>query len=155
MGETKFQKKLFTVLMCMGMVLGMTTYNIILHNGFSSGFFKQLLQEIGLVFIVAFILDNFIVGPFAKKQVFARVKPETKQLVVILSIASTMVVSMVLLMSVFGAVLMEGFSLNAVKIYPKTVMMNFIFALPLNLIIVSPIVRTAFGLIFPKTTGSN
>nr|WP_319272817.1 DUF2798 domain-containing protein [uncultured Draconibacterium sp.] len=149
MGETKLQQNLFTVMMCLGMVFGMTLYNIILHNGFSGEVFGILFKEIWLVFIVAFILDLFVVGPIAKKQVFKLLKPGTNKIKIILCIASTMVVSMVLLMSIFGSVLMEGFTLNALKIYPQTVLLNFIFALPLNLLIVSPVVRTVFSKIFP------
>ena len=152
MGETKLQKKVFTVLMCFGMVFGMTTYNIILHNGFTREVLNLLFKEIGFVFIIAFILDIFIVGPFAKKQVFSRLKPDTKKVVVILSISITMVVCMVLIMSVFGSVLAEGFSFKAVRIYPKTVLMNFIVALPLNLLIISPLVRVLFVKIFPHQT---
>ncbi|MDX8340891.1 DUF2798 domain-containing protein [Draconibacterium sp. IB214405] len=152
MGETKLQKNLFTVMMCFGMVFGMTLYNIILHNGFSAGVFTLLVKEIWLVFIVAFILDYFVVGPIAKKQVFSILKPETKKVIVILSLSTTMVVSMVLLMSIFGSVLTQGFTLNALKVYPKTVMLNFAAALPLNLLIVSPVVRMVFVKIFPPQT---
>ncbi len=149
MGETRLQKNLFTVMMCFGMVFGMTLYNIILHNGFSAGVFTMLIKEIWLVFLIAFILDFFVVGPIAKKQVFRILKPDTKKIKVILCIAATMVVSMVLLMSVFGAVFTEGFTLNALKVYPKTVLLNFAAALPLNLLIVSPVVRTVFIKMFP------
>lgn len=150
MGETKFQRNAFTVMMCFGMVLGMTLYNIILHNGFSSNIFLLLIKEIWLVFLVAFVLDYFLVGPFAKKQVFSVLKPDTKKIVMILSISTTMVVSMVLLMSVFGSVLTEGFTMAAVQVYPKTVFLNFVAALPLNLLIVSPLVRLLFLKIFPE-----
>ncbi len=34
MGETKFQKFIFTLMMCFGMVLGMTIYNMLLNEGF-------------------------------------------------------------------------------------------------------------------------
>nr|WP_319401357.1 DUF2798 domain-containing protein [uncultured Carboxylicivirga sp.] len=149
MGETRKQKQVFTLMMCFGMVLGMTTYNIILHTGLNINVFSLLIKELGFVFIIAFLLDNFIVGPFAKKQVFSRVGPETKTIVVILSIATTMVVSMVLIMSVFGSIVSEGFTLNALKVYPKTVLLNLIAALPLNLLVVSPIVRGLFVKIFP------
>ncbi len=152
MGETKLQKNIFTVMMCFVMVLGMTTYNIILHNGVSGDLFMQVLKEIWLVFAVAFVLDYFLVGPLAKKQVFKVLKPDTKKIIVILSISVTMVVSMVLLMSVFGAVFSQGFSLNAVKAYPKTVLLNFVAALPLNLLIVSPLVRVLFLKIFQAKT---
>nr|WP_319510469.1 DUF2798 domain-containing protein [uncultured Draconibacterium sp.] len=149
MGETKLQKNIFTVMMCFGMVFGMTLYNIILHNGFSAEVFPLLLKEIWFVFLIAFLLDFFVVGPIAKKQVFRILKPDTNKIKIILCLASSMVVSMVLLMSVFGAVFMEGFTLNALKIYPETVLLNFVAALPLNLLIVSPVVRTLFVKIFP------
>ena len=150
MGKTRMQRKIFTIMMCFGMVFGMTAYNIILHDGFSHKVFNLIFKEIGFVFIIAFILDNFLVGPFAKKQVFSRVTPETKKMTIILSISLTMVGCMVLLMSVFGSILMEGFTLNAIRIYPRTVIMNFIAALPLNVFIVSPLVRTLFIRIFPQ-----
>lgn len=152
MGETKLQKNIFTVMMCFGMVFGMTLYNIILHNGFSAEVLPLLLKEIWFVFLIAFLLDFFVVGPIAKKQVFRILKPDTNKIKIILCLASTMVVSMVLLMSVFGSVLMEGFTLNALKVYPKTVMLNFVAALPLNLLIVSPVVRTLFVKMFPPQT---
>lgn len=155
MGETKLQKNIFTLLMCFGMVFGMTLYNIILHNGFSAGVFTLMFKEIWLVFIIAFLLDFFVVGPIAKKQVFRIVKPDTNKIKIILCLASTMVVSMVLLMSVFGSVLMEGFTLNALKIYPETVLLNFVAALPLNLLIVSPVVRTLFVKIFPPEVANS
>lgn len=151
MGETNFQRKIFTVMMCFGMVLGMTAYNIILHQGFSLQVFPLLVKQLWLVFIVAFILDFFVVGPFVKKQVFSRVTPKTKKVKIFLSIAISMVTSMVLLMSIFGSVFMEGFTIAALKIYPKNVFMNFIAALPLNLLIVAPLVRSIFPKIFPTS----
>lgn len=147
MGETKIQKNIFTVLMCLGMVACMTTYNAILQNGFTN-IINHILEEVWIVFIIAFILDFFLVGPFVKKNVFSRVKPETKKLTIILSISLSMVTSMVLLMSIFGAIMSEGFTTNAIIIYPKVVLLNFIAALPINLIIVSPIARSIFSAIF-------
>lgn len=150
MGETKLQKKIFTLMMCLGMVLGMTTYNIILHVGFSIEVFKFLIKEVWVVFTIALILDLFLVGPLAKKLVFSILKPDVKKIKLILSISFTMVVSMVLLMSIFGSILMKGFTIDAIKIYPQTVSLNFIAALPLNMIIVSPLVRLLFVKMFPQ-----
>lgn len=150
MGNTTLQKRIFTAMMCFGMVLGMTIYNIILHDGLTVHLFGQLAKELWLVFIVAFILDMFFVGPLAKKFIFSKVTPETKRIFIILGISCTMVCSMVLLMSVFGSIFSKGFTMDAVKIYPKTVGLNFIVALPLNLIIVSPVMRAIFIKIFPE-----
>lgn len=151
MGQTKFQKFIFTLMMCFFMVLGMTTYNIILNEGFHSNLLNNLLKDFWLGFIVALLLDIFIVGKLAKPLAFKIVKPtkETKQIKIILAISSCMVVGMVLFMSIFGAIVSSGFTIDALKLYPLCVLRNFIMALPLNLLIVSPIVRFSFNKIFP------
>lgn len=150
MGETKLQQRTFTLMMCIGMVFGMTTYNIILHTGFSSEVFKMLIKEVWVVFIVALVLDLFVVAPMVKKSVFSILKPDAKKIVVILSISISMVVSMVLLMSVFGTIFVHGFTMTALRAYPQSMLMNFIAALPLNLIVVSPLARLLFTKIFPS-----
>ncbi len=150
MGTTTLQKKVFTLMMCFGMVFGMTLYNIVLHEGWTSQLFYQLAQEMWLVFSIALLLDLFLVGPLAKKFVLHVLPPETKKIVVIISIASTMVISMVLLMSIFGVTYTHGFTSKAFREYPKTVGLNFIAAYPLNLLIISPLVRYLFSLMFPQ-----
>lgn len=151
MGQTKFQKFIFTLMMCFFMVLGMTTYNIILNEGFHSNLLNNLLKDFWLGFIVALLLDIFIVEKLAKPLAFKIVKPtkETKQIKIILAISSCMVVGMVLFMSMFGAIVSSGFTIDALKLYPLCVLRNFIMALPLNLLIVSPIVRFIFNKMFP------
>lgn len=138
-------------MMCFFMVLGMTTYNIILNEGFHSNLLNNLLKDFWLGFIVALLLDIFIVGKLAKPLAFKIVKPtkETKQIKIILAISSCMVVGMVLFMSIFGAIVSSGFTIDALKLYPLCVLRNFIMALPLNLLIVSPIVRFIFNKMFP------
>ena len=149
MGNTNFQRRLFTAIMCFFMVLGMTIYNIILHSGFGSHLFVSLVKEMWMVYIIAFILDMFLVGPLAKKFVFTVLKPKNK-IQTILSISSSMVVCMVTLMSVFGSIMNKGFTADALSIYPTTWIRNFIVALPYNILIVSPLVRAIFTAIFPE-----
>ena len=151
MGQTKLQKFIFTLMMCFCMVLGMTIYNMILNEGFHSNLLNNLLKEFWLGFIVALLLDIFIVGKLAKPIAFKIVKPnkETKQIKIILAISSCMVIGMVLFMSMFGAIIAAGFNINALKLYPLCIVRNFVVALPLNLLIVSPIVRFLFTKIFP------
>ena len=151
MGQTKFQKFIFTLMMCFFMVLGMTTYNIILNEGFHSNLLNNLLKDFWLGFIVALLLDIFIVEKLAKPLAFKIVKPtkETKQIKIILAISSCMVVGIVLFMSIFGAIVSSGFTIDALKLYPLCILRNFIMALPLNLLIVSQIVRFIFNKMFP------
>lgn len=150
MGKTKFEKSIFTLMMCFGMVLGMTIYNMLLNEGFHSGFFNNLLHEFWLGFIIALLLDIFIVGKLAKPIAFKIVKPTpvTKQIKVILTISLCMVIGMVLCMSMYGAILAVGFNINTLKLYPLCVVRNFIMAIPLNLLIVSPLVRFSFSKLF-------
>lgn len=151
MGQTKLQKFIFTLMMCFCMVLGMTIYNMILNEGFHSNLLNNLLKDFGLGFIVALLLDIFIVGKLAKPIAFKILKPnkETKQVKIILAISSCMVIGMVLFMSMFGAIIAAGFNIDALKLYPLCILRNFVVALPLNLLIVSPIVRFSFTKIFP------
>ncbi len=140
-------------MMCFCMVLGMTLYNMILNEGFHSNLFINLLKEFWLGFAVALLLDIFIVGKLAKPLALKIVKPnrETKQIKIILAISSCMVVGMVLFMSMFGAIIAAGFSIDALKLYPLClcIIRNFVMALPLNLLIVSPLVRLSFNKMFP------
>lgn len=151
MGQTKLQKFIFTLMMCFCMVLGMTIYNMILNEGFHSNLLNNLLKDFWLGFIVALLLDIFIVGKLAKPIAFKIVKPnkETKQIKIIFAISSCMVIGMVLFMSMFGAIIAAGFNIDALKLYPLCILRNFVVALPLNLLIVSPIVRFSFTKIFP------
>lgn len=67
MPTNKKEGMLFTTLMCFLMVFGMSTYNLLLHGEFSLyALSKGLLPG----FIVAFILDVFIVGVLARKSLF-------------------------------------------------------------------------------------
>lgn len=151
MGQTKLQKFIFTLMMCFCMVLGLTIYNMILNEGFHSNLLNNLLKDFWLGFIVALLLDIFIVGKLAKPIAFKILKPnkETKQVKIILAISSCMVIGMVLFMSMFGAIIAAGFNIDALKLYPLCILRNFVVALPLNLLIVSPIVRFSFTKIFP------
>ncbi len=150
MGQTKLQKFIFTLMMCFGMVLGMTIYNMLLNEGFHSQFFNNLLKDFWLGFIVALLLDVFIVGKIAKPIALKIVKPnnETKPIKIILTISLCMVISMVLFMSMYGAITAVGFNSGALKIYPLCIIRNFIMALPLNMLIVSPVVRLSFNKVF-------
>jgi hypothetical protein len=156
MGQTKFQKFIFTLMMCFSMVLGMTIYNMLLNEGWSDQFFFHLFKEFWLGFFIALILDIFVVAKVAKPIAFKIVRPakNTKPLKLIIAISSCMIIGMVLCMSLYGAVMAMGFTSNALKLYPLVILRNFVVALPLNLLIVSPVVRTLFINVFPQTQTS-
>ena len=151
MGKNKTEKFIFTLMMCACMVLGMTIYNMILVKGFTTEIFSDLLYEYWPGFIVALILDIFIVGKIAKFFASKLVKENDPMIKRILLISSFMVCGMVLCMSFYGAFINIGFSPILPYAYINAIWKNFIVALPLNLLIVSPLVRTLFIKIFPQT----
>ncbi|WEV45588.1 DUF2798 domain-containing protein [Streptococcaceae bacterium ESL0687] len=139
MPENKKQGIFFTVIMCLLMVTGMSVYNLLLHGDLSTGNFLK-----GLVpgFIVAFFLDVVVVGPIAKKIAFSLpFVDKNKKIQLILSISTCMVLGMVSFMSIFGIVIEAGFSSLNFSSYLKAWGMNFIMALPLQLLVVGPISR--------------
>lgn len=56
---------------------------------------------------------------------------------------------MVLWISFFDAVTNVGFGPNLLPAYGMGIIKNFVFAIPLNLLIVSPLIRTLFFKMFP------
>lgn len=140
MPTNKKEGIIFTTLMCFLMVFGMSFYNLMLHDALS---INKLL--VGLVpgFIVAFILDVFIVGIVAKKIAFnLSFINKNSKLQLILTISCLMVIGMVTFMSIFGLVFENGFGSISIASYSHTWIMNFIIALPYQLVIVGPISRT-------------
>ncbi|MDM1014816.1 hypothetical protein QTJ09_07785 [Clostridium perfringens] len=89
-------------------------------------------------------------GKIAKTIAFKIVKPtkDTKQIKIILAISICMVTVMVFFMSMYGTIVAIGFNSTSLKIYPLCIARNFIIAVPLNLIIISPLVRISFNKIF-------
>jgi hypothetical protein len=150
MPTNKKEGIIFGSMMCFLMVLGMVTYNLLLHHAFTpAAFFKGLV----LGFIVAYILDNFVVGVIAKK-IVVRLPFVNKQskIQMIIAMSCCMIAMMVTCMSVFG-VIEGGFATsgNFLPVYFHTWRFNVIVALPLQLLVVGPISRTVLGAIQAKS----
>ncbi|GAP00315.1 DUF2798 domain-containing protein [Fructobacillus ficulneus] len=133
------EELLFMIMMAGLMVLGMTTYNVFLHQGLDN-LAKDTLLGYPLGLLVAMICDGILVGPIAKAIAFKAIVPKFAKpsgAKIGITISVLMVLGMVTCMSVFG-ILVSGNSLSA---YPKTWGFNIIVALPLQLAIVGPIAR--------------
>ncbi|HLQ40346.1 MAG TPA: DUF2798 domain-containing protein [Tetragenococcus sp.] len=138
MPANKKESLFFTGIMCSSMVLGMSAYNLLLHGGFSVA---ELIKGFIPGIIIAFILDEFVVGVLAKKIAFKLPINTDKLLQVILAISSCMILGMVTCMSLFGIVMEMGFRQINLANYLYAWRMNFIVALPLQLLIVGPVCR--------------
>ena len=149
MPTTKRESLIFTLIMCFFMVLTMSIYNIWLQTwewGWSTLWKALLGLPIG--YVVAFILDWFLVAKIAKGVAFKYIlKPEDHQLKVIFVVSLCMVVPMVILMSGYGSIQTSIQTWNWSQFFDfwmKSIPMNFILALPYQILISGPIVRTLF-----------
>lgn len=142
MPSNKKEGIIFGHFMCFGMVLIMSVYNTALH-GLSSFTVGGAVIQFAVTFIVAFIAES-IVEPKARKLALSLPYDKSKESNFIIAIAFCMVPVMVLIMSVYGLILtslMMGIEGSIFIAYLKTVGLNFIVALPLQLLIVGPISR--------------
>ena len=138
MPRNKKEGIIFGITMCFLMVCGMSAYNLTLVGKLSFAKFA-----VGLIpgFIVAFFFDTVIVGPVAKKLAFKLPIDRNNKLQTILAISLLMITGMVTFMSVFGLLMRPELPENIIQAYFTAWGMNFIAALPLQLLLVGPISR--------------
>lgn len=135
MPRNKKESMIFTLCMCCLMVLGMSCYNSLLHGSLT---LPGLLMGFVPGFIVALLLDIFVVGGIAKKVAFSLPLDRERSWQLPLAISVCMVLGMVTCMSLFGLLMEAGLGNFGLMDYFHGWMMNFIMALPLQLILVRP-----------------
>ncbi len=140
------------------MVLFMTLYNFYLNDTFGQISFLGGITDFLIGFIVAIILDLYLVGPIAKKIAFKLTANTSNVLFKILTISTCMVIGMAFFMSIYGLITSyfhNGlYSNSIIKEFLSVFCRNFIVALPLQIIIMGPIVRFLFNK-FIKTSQNN
>ncbi|MEF2967025.1 DUF2798 domain-containing protein [Paenibacillus sp. M1] len=149
MGRNKKEAFVFTLLMCFFMVTGMNFYNVALFTGFSKSLIPEFAVGFLPAFIVALVLDVFIVGKFAKGLAGKIAKEHDPMIKKVLLISCFMVMGMVICMSLYGTIAHYGFTNHFVTDYLTTVCLNLICALPLQLVVVGPLTRFLFSKIYP------
>lgn len=155
MPQNKRESLIYTVIMCFLMVLWMSMYNVALHTGqFSLETLKEGWLGFPLAYICAICLDWFLVSKLAKRFAFRfLLKPHSSTFKKTLAISSCMVVPMVIFMSLYGCLevcIASGqWSLFPI-IWLTNIPKNFIMALPFQLIIAGPAIRTLFRKAFPE-----
>ncbi|WP_249659678.1 DUF2798 domain-containing protein [Lysinibacillus fusiformis] len=158
MPTTRKESLYFGLIMCFGMVLFMTLYNFYLNDIFGQISFLGGITDFLIGFIVAIILDLYIVGPIAKKTAFKLTANTSNVLFKILTISTCMVIGMAFFMSIYGLITSyfhNGlYSNSIIKEFLSVFCRNFIVALPLQIIIMGPIVRFLFNK-FIKTSQNN
>ncbi|MGG5791280.1 DUF2798 domain-containing protein [Bacillus nitratireducens] len=159
MPTTRKENLQFGMMMCLGMVIVMTFYNLLMNGAGGPIHFKEIALELIIGFIIALLIEICIVGPCAKKIVFALPFDKSKKINIIVAMATVMVIGMVFFMSFYGMAMMylhgglHGDSF--VSIYFSIFLRNFIVAYPLQLMIMGPLVRFLFGKFVLKNKGVN
>ncbi|PIE92303.1 DUF2798 domain-containing protein [Bacillus fungorum] len=149
MPTTRKETLQFGMMMCLGMVIVMTFYNLLLNEAGGPIHIKEIALELLIGFIIALLIEICIVGPCAKKIVFMLPFDKSKKINIIVAMATTMVIGMVFFMSFFGMAMMyihNGLHGDSfVSMYFSIFIKNFMMAYPLQLIIMGPLVRFLFG----------
>ncbi|WP_339306591.1 hypothetical protein NST33_02340 [Paenibacillus sp. FSL L8-0435] len=146
---SKKEQIIFGLMMCTGMVVVMMTFNL-WHSGLLGKMSPlEILLQFILCFVIAFLVESFIVGPVARKIAFSLPFDKSNKILGVLAMSFFMVIGMVLIMSLYGMVsayLADQLSGSSVfRTYLHTIARNFSLALPYQLIILGPLVRYVFG----------
>lgn len=155
MPKTKFESVIFTAITAWLMVYIMTLYNTVLVSGtFMNATFLTALKEMWLEFVIIFLCAYFISSHLAKHFAFRVVKPGDRPIFMILAIQIFTVISQVALASILGVWHDYGFTSQFVPNYLSVYCRNFILALPVQLLLVGPIARALFRLMFRRVNGT-
>lgn len=155
MPKTKFESVIFTAITAWLMVYIMTLYNTVLVSGtFMNATFLTALKEMWLEFVIIFLCAYFISSHLAKHFAFRVMKPGDRPIFMILAIQIFTVISQVALASILGVWHGYGFTSQFVPNYLSVYCRNFILALPVQLLLVGPIARALFRLMFRRVNGT-
>ncbi|HZH62238.1 MAG TPA: DUF2798 domain-containing protein, partial [Metabacillus sp.] len=138
MPTTKKESLQFGIMMCFGMVLIMTIYNFYLNGMIGKMSFIEGTSDFFIGFIIALILDLYIVGPNAKKLALKITANTKNKLYTVLTISTCMVIGIAFFMSIYGVVISyfhNGYNSNSfITDYLSVFGKNLMMALSLQII---------------------
>jgi len=151
MPRTKFQDLVFTIIMVITMVYFMTLYNISLETGISNSTFLIALKDMWVEAIAAFFAQRYLAGPIAKKLVGRILEPgKDKSIFIIVAMACFTVCIMAPVMTLFVSIFHNGFRADLISLWLPKLILNFPFALIIQIFFVGPFVRLTFRSLFKK-----
>lgn len=148
MNDSK-RKMAFGLLMVTGMVLGMSLYNLVLHLGFRLQVLPRLALGFWPGFGVAFLLEALVVGRLARWAAGRVADPQARPGLHLAALRTVILVTMVAAMSGYGVLIHGGWGSDFGSLYLATLWRNALAAVPLNLLVVTPLVLKALHLFFP------
>nr|WP_320131550.1 hypothetical protein [uncultured Holophaga sp.] len=149
MGKSPKENLVFGILMVTGMVIGMTLYNLVLHLGFRLQVLPRLALGFWPGFAVAFVLEALLVGRLAHWVAHRVACPVERPRRHLVTLKAVIMGTMVTLMSVYGALLHGQGGSGFGSLYLSTLWKNALAAVPLNLLVVTPLVLRTLQWIFP------
>lgn len=149
MPKTRFQETVFTIMMVFAMVFIMVVYNTAMETGnLQYATFGQAILDMWPIYIIAFIIEKFLVGRLAKKLAFRIISPTDKPIFIILAISSFMVCLMAPTMSLVTTIMHHGFVIDLPVLWLIAFVKNFPMALCTQIFFVGPLVRLIFRSLF-------
>lgn len=151
MPKTRFQDFIYTVIMAALMVYVMICYNISLNTGGLKNFvFLEAFKEFPFMWLVAGVLEFFIIGKVAHKLAFKAIDPKKQpSIIVAYAISIVIVCFMCPIMSFIATIFISKPELNQfVVTWLKSCVLSFPMAMCFQLFYAGPLVRFIFGLIF-------
>lgn len=152
MPVNKREQFVYTFLMVIVMCLGMTSYNVILHEGFTLEAIKKTWLLFPITYTIAFTVEWFFVSKSAIFLISKIVKDSDPLPKKILLSALCFVTQMVIIMSTICSLLFTEFNEDWLMNWLKAMPTNFIMAFPLQIIIAGPLVGFVFRKLFPLGT---
>ena len=127
----------------------MTLYNTVLATGrFTNATFLIALKGMWVEYVIIGLLAYFVSGRLAKMCAFRVIQPGDRPIFIIFAIQTFTVIWQVAFASIIGVYHGHGFTSNFIPNYLITYGKNFVMALPLQLIIVGPLARLIFRMVF-------
>ena len=151
MPETKFQDFVYTIIMAFLMVYVMVCYNISIHTGGLSNFvFIEAFKELPFMWIVAIILEFFLISKVAHKLTFKVLDPKkTPSIIISYGISIVIVSFMCPIMSLIATIFINKPSLDIfISSWLQSMVLSFPMAMCFQLFYAGPFVRFIFNLIF-------
>ena len=149
MPETKFQDFVYTLIMAFLMVYVMVCYNISIHTGGLSNFvFIEAFKELPFMWIVAIILEFFLIGKIAHNLTFKVLDPKkTPSIIISYGISIVIVSFMCPIMSLIATIFINKPSLDIfISSWLQSMVLSFPMAMCFQLFYAGPIVRFIFNL---------
>lgn len=151
MPETKPESVVFTAITAWIMVYIMTLYNSVLNTGnFDNYTFLDTLKNMWIEYIIIFLSAFFLSGRLARHFAFKIVRPGDRPVFIILTIQTFTVVFQVAVAGILAVWRGNGFTALFLPDYLTACCLNFIMALPAQLLIAGPVSRKIFRLLFRR-----